>query len=97
MSKNPLINTRKVKVKNAPVDQERTSISSYAQQEPVTITEAGLGALNRRSTWDTYNETATIFDVEMLKEWEDNLTVLLVFVSDDISLVKLGRLIDPLC
>ncbi|PVF93281.1 hypothetical protein CPB86DRAFT_715783, partial [Serendipita vermifera] len=81
MSKTPLINTRKVKVKNAAVDHERTSISSYAQQEPPNIKEDGLGAYYQRSTWDAYNDTATIFDVEMLKEWEDNLTVMLVFAA----------------
>ncbi|PVF99314.1 hypothetical protein CPB86DRAFT_703662, partial [Serendipita vermifera] len=33
------------------------------------------------SPWEMYNERASIYDREMLKEWEDTLSILLVFTA----------------
>jgi len=33
------------------------------------------------SPWEQYNDKARRYDREMLKEWEENLSILLVFVS----------------
>jgi hypothetical protein len=35
----------------------------------------------KKSPWELYNERASIYDRETLKEWEDTLSILLVFVS----------------
>jgi hypothetical protein len=37
--------------------------------------------LGKKTPWEQYNETAQIYDNEAVKEWEDNLSILLVFVS----------------
>lgn len=41
----------------------------------------GNGPPPRKTPWELYNDKASLYDREMLKEWDDNLSILLVFVS----------------
>ncbi|KIM22253.1 hypothetical protein M408DRAFT_79290, partial [Serendipita vermifera MAFF 305830] len=41
----------------------------------------GDGLPPRKTPWELYNDKAALYDREMLKEWDDNLSILLVFVT----------------
>ena len=45
--------------------------------KPITVP---LGQTPGPNAWELYNDKARLFDQEMLKEWEGNLSILLVFV-----------------
>lgn len=40
----------------------------------------------RKTPWELYNDRAALYDREMLKEWDDNLSTLLLFVSTSYQL-----------
>jgi hypothetical protein len=74
---------------NAPIKGGGT----FASQQTVAENDLGTDSSTARpetTPWELYNERAHIYDKETLKEWEDNLSILLVFVSFAGSVVSMN-------
>ncbi|PVF99313.1 hypothetical protein CPB86DRAFT_757098 [Serendipita vermifera] len=57
---------------------------TFSTQRTATENNLGTDTSNARpqtTPWELYNERAHIYDRETLKEWEDNLSILLVFTA----------------
>jgi hypothetical protein len=53
---------------------------------PDELPDAVPAAPTRGATpWELYNEKAKLYDREMLREWDENLSILLIFVSTCLS------------
>jgi hypothetical protein len=73
---------------NVPIKGDGT----FTSQQTVTENDLGSDSLTtppQTTPWELYNERAHIYDRETLKEWEDNLSILLVFVSFTVSVVTM--------
>jgi hypothetical protein len=75
MSSNPL-NPRKRDLGDT--NRDPATVGMPAEKD-TTVPAAEIPS--GQTPWQLYNEKAMIYDREMLKEWEDNLSLLLVFVS----------------